>query len=133
MDILKNDKTKEGTKVSLIPVYAALAVLGFMVYSVSTKTDTVVQAYQMMYAENNTARTNIKALGQTKCWECHGRTGTFLPRRQYLSEEAFVKFVRDKAYRNNSDQGKMPVYADTEISDEDLKRMYILLYSTILR
>jgi hypothetical protein len=133
MDILKSDKSKDGAKVSLLPVYAALAVLGFLVYSVSTKTDTVVQAYQMMYAENNTARTNIKALGQTKCWECHGKTWTFLPRRQYLSEEAFVKFVRDKASRNNSDQGKMPEYTGTDISDEDLKRMYILLYSTIRR
>jgi hypothetical protein len=74
---------------------------------------------------------NVKALNGTVCWECHSSTGKFLPRRQYLSENQFYAYVRRKDTRFESDQGRMPAYSQADISDDDLKRIYLLLYSTL--
>lgn len=112
-------------------VLLAVSVGGF--YYIDSKVDKVVVAYQTIMAENTTARTNIRALGQSECWKCHGITGKFLPRRQYLTENQFVNYLRDKSSRNGSDKGQMPEYSIDQLSEDDAKRMYLLLYSTLAR
>lgn len=114
-------------------LYLLLAVLLAGFYYLDGKVNTIVIAYQSVSAENNTARTNIRALGQSECWKCHGITGKFLPRRQYLTEGQFLNYIRSVNQRNGSDKGQMPEYTPEQISDDDVKRMYLILYSTLAR